>query len=66
MNISVLWQKETKMMEIPEKSSIENLLDKIGINPETVVVMMNGEVTPEYEALSKGDKIEIIEIVSRG
>ncbi len=66
MNISVLWQKETKMMEIPEKSSIENLLDKIGINPETVVVMMNGEVTPEYETLSKGDKIEIIEIVSRG
>ncbi len=66
MNVRVLWREETKSVEVPEKSSIENVLDKMGINPETVVVMRNGEVTPEFETVSNGDEIEIIDIVSRG
>lgn len=66
MNVRVLWRDKTKSVEVPEKSSIENVLDKMGINPETVVVTRDGEVTPEFEAVSNGDEIEIIDIVSRG
>ncbi|MCK4497189.1 MAG: MoaD/ThiS family protein [Candidatus Aenigmarchaeota archaeon] len=36
------------------------------INPETVVVLRNGEVVPDFEELENKDRIEILDIVSRG
>lgn len=66
MNVKVTLEGKWKDVKIPEKSSIGNLLEKLCINPETIVVLRNGEVTPEFEKLSKRDKIEIIDIVSRG
>jgi len=66
VNVKVLLSGKTRTLKMPEKSSIENLLEELEINPETVVVLRNGEVVPDFERLSKGDRIEIIDIVSRG
>jgi len=57
---------KSKIIKMPGKSRLENLLEKLEINPETVVVLRNGEVVPEFEKLSNKDRIEIIDIVSRG
>lgn len=66
VNVRVCSEGKTKMIKMPEKSSIENLLEKLEINPETVVVLRNGEVVPGFETLSNKDRIEILDIVSRG
>ncbi len=46
--------------------SIEKLLKKMGINPEIVIVSVNGEITPDNEKVKAGDKVEIIKVVSGG
>ncbi len=66
VNVRVCSEGKTKMIKMPEKSSIENLLEKLEINPETVVVLRNGEVVPDFEELENKDRIEILDIVSRG
>jgi len=66
VNVKVSFAGKSRTIKMPEKSSIENLLERMEINPETVVVLRNGEVVPDFERLAKGDRIEIIDIVSRG
>lgn len=51
---------------VPSRSSIYSLLARLGINRETVVVRLNGKIAAESEKLAKGDKLEIISIVSGG
>jgi len=66
VNVRVCLAGKTRALKLPEKPSIENLLEKLGINPETVVVLRNGEVVPDFEELENKDRIEILDIVSRG
>ena len=65
-NLKVCLAGKIRVVKMPEKSSVENLLEQLGINPETVVVLKNNEVVPDFETVSGKDKIEIIDIVSRG
>ncbi len=46
--------------------SVEDLLSQLSINRETVLVKVNGELTPETARLEKGDSVEILEVVSSG
>lgn len=66
VNIRVCLSGKIKTIKMPEKSSIENLLEKLEINPEIVVVLRNGEVVPDFEELENKDRVEILDIVSRG
>lgn len=66
VNIRVCLSGKIKTIKMPDRSSIENLLENLCINPETVVVLRNGEVVPDFETLSNKDRIEILDIVSRG
>ena len=66
VNIKVCVEGKTKIVKMTGKASVENLLEKLCINPETVVVLKNKEVVPDFEAVSGKDKIEIVDIVSRG
>ncbi|UCD07504.1 MAG: MoaD/ThiS family protein [Candidatus Aenigmatarchaeota archaeon] len=66
VNVKISYMGKTRTLNMPEKSSIENLLEKLEINPETVVVLKNGEVVPDFEMLSNKDRVEILDIVSRG
>ncbi|MEE8401222.1 MAG: MoaD/ThiS family protein [Candidatus Hydrothermarchaeaceae archaeon] len=53
-------------MKIENDTTVEKILEKLGINRETVVVSKNGEITIEEDTLKKGDEIEIIKIISGG
>ena len=48
------------------KKTAEELLEEQGINPETVVVKLNGRIVPDNEELHEGDIIELIGAESRG
>ena len=48
-----------KSMNIPEDSSVEDLLRELEMNPESVIAMVNGEVVMEDEPLEEGDKVDL-------
>jgi sulfur carrier protein ThiS len=66
LSIKVCIAGKSRVLKFTGRVSVENLLERLCINPDTVVVLRNGEVTPEFERLSEGDRVEIIDIVSRG
>jgi len=66
MQIKVLFRDKDKKIEMDEKKKIEDLLNKIKVNPETVVIKLNGKIVPEEDKLKDGDKLELIDFVSSG
>ena len=59
-----VYGKEKKLDTGPV--TIENLLRKEGMNPESFLVKKNGDFVPSEERLNDGDEIELINIVSSG
>lgn len=57
VNVSDLGIKEAR---------ISDVLKKLKINREMVVVAKNGVITPESEKAQAGDELEIITVVSGG
>jgi len=47
-------------------SNVRDVLEKLGINPVTVIVTRNNELVTEETTLKKGDSIKIISVVSGG
>lgn len=58
------FEKETR--EIDFCGKIVELLKRQNINPETVVVLKNGEVICEDERVNDEDELELISVVSGG
>ncbi len=52
--------------EFTERLSVRRLLERLGLLPETVVVVKNGEIVTEDEMLDPGDEVELIRVVSGG
>ncbi|MFH0889623.1 MAG: sulfur carrier protein ThiS [Candidatus Aenigmatarchaeota archaeon] len=65
MKIEVVWSGTTKKVETKSRT-IESLLKELGINSETVIVSVNGEIVPESQKIRKNDRIEILKVVSGG
>jgi len=55
-----------KDKEIEFSGKIKELLKKENINPETIVVIKNGEVISEDERVKNEDELELISVVSGG
>lgn len=45
---------------------IEEILRKLGINPEEVIVAKNGTIVPEEETASGSDELKIVRFVHGG
>jgi len=53
--------------EIDESCSrIEDILKKLGINPEEVIVAKNGRIVPEEETAGGHDELKIVRFVHGG
>ena len=59
-----------KLREIPDGSTIRDLLDGVGWKPQWVVVERNGEPVERsafaLTALAEGDRLEIVRAVAGG
>ena len=57
-------------MEAPERSTVESLLQQLGISRDRVAVERNADIVPkagyEKQLLSDGDRIEIVHFVGGG
>jgi len=54
-----------KTIEVEEGSTYSDILAELGINPETVVVMVEGRPVPIDDVVDSG-RIDILRIISRG
>jgi sulfur carrier protein len=54
-----------KTIEVEEGSTYSDILTELGINPETVVVMVDGRPVPIDDIVDSG-RIDILRIVSGG
>lgn len=57
-------------VETAEQSTVEGVLQQLGIGRERVAVELNGDIVPkagyDTQLLSDGDKIEIVHFVGGG
>ena len=66
MKVFVSYKGKKEIVQLKEKSSVRQLLEKMEINPETVLVGRKGEIIPETEQIRDKDRIELIRTVSGG
>ena len=64
MKIKVIFEKEKshRTVEVRREQTIESLLKEMKVNPQTVIVVKNGEVVTEQEILSDGDELKVLSV----
>lgn len=63
--MKVFIEKENKTKDVKAKT-IKELFEKLRINPETVLTVVNDELVTEDKKLSDKDSVKILEVVSGG
>ena len=63
--VNVFMQREKKRIEI-DACSVRELLNKLKLNPGTVIIAKNNEVVIEDELLNSDDDIRIVPVISGG
>ncbi|MEM5812714.1 MAG: MoaD/ThiS family protein [Candidatus Aenigmatarchaeota archaeon] len=64
MKVKVFIEKGKRniLVEVPEGKTIEFILNRLRINPQTVIPVKNGEIVTEQEPVSSGDSLKILSI----
>lgn len=52
--------------EVNPGYTVKSCLEKIGINPETVLAIRQGELITEDEILLEGEEIKLVAVISGG
>ncbi len=57
---------EDREWEIKRRMNVLRFLEREGINPEEVLVLVNGRVVTEDAVMEPQDRVEILLVLSRG
>lgn len=67
MNINLFIERNNSTQNINfNGTTVRELLQSQHINPETVIVVREGEVLTEKEILHENDKVELLSVISGG
>ena len=66
MTVSVVYQGKKHVVAVGKSPLVKDILQKMNINPDIVLVAKNGEIVLETEKIAETDKIEIIRTISGG
>ena len=66
MQVKVIFGEENLTEDIPENFTIKDLLKKLEIPSETVVVKRNEAIVIEEMLIQEGDTLEIIKVIFGG
>lgn len=64
MNVYI--EKDDKQLVFKGNKNVKELLNRLKINPSTVIIVKNNEVVLEDELLSDSDEIKILSVISGG
>ena len=68
MQISVFFDRENKekTIEVGGNASVKDLLNKMNVNPVTVIVSRDNNIITEDEKVNDNDKIRLFSVISGG
>ena len=66
MDFKLKYKDIEEVKELKENYTIRNLLDELGLSPQTVVAKQNGDLTIEESVINDGDEISIVQIIYGG
>jgi len=68
MTVTLFNNTDNKEVEVPfvRGDTVLDILERAGINPETVLVKKKDSIIPDDEELEDGDSITVMKIVSGG
>ncbi len=65
MKINVFIERENKNIEV-EATTIPELLNKLNINRETVLIVKNNQLITDKAPLNNNDNIKLLSVISGG
>ena len=63
--VKVFIEKENKKLDA-EAKDIEELMKKLNINKEEVIVVRNNQLAPRNEKLNDSDEVKFLSVISGG
>jgi len=66
MKIEVSMSNERKIIQMEDGTTGEDLISKLGVSPDEVILVVNGRPIPYTSKLEDGYKIKIIQVASGG
>jgi len=66
ITIELSRSKETREIDLKKGSTVKEVLKKINIKPDTIIVIRKDEPIPIDEELINGERLKILEISSSG
>ncbi len=62
---AVMDDGSVRELDVDRKTIVE-VLSLLGINPEEVIVAVNGKVVSEYGSVGRGDELKVVRIIHGG
>jgi len=66
LKIEVLSNGRTAQHELPEGSTVEDLLSKLNCHPDAYIVTKDSKPIPITRRIEDGDKVKLIKVASGG
>ena len=66
IRVNISRSDDTKEINVEKDSTIQNLLDKLNLKPDTVIVLRNNIPLPIDEVLEEDQELSIIQVSSGG
>jgi len=63
--VKVFVEKENKRINLRAKD-IDEIMKKLNINKEEVIIVKNNELTPRNERLKNSDELKFLSVISGG
>jgi thiamine biosynthesis protein ThiS len=64
--VIIVFEKDNSTKKLSFDGTVEELLKRLKINPETVIVARNKTIVDETEQLNNDDTITILNVISGG
>jgi sulfur carrier protein ThiS len=66
ISVDVSYLGKKSRVSVKGSAKVGEILEKIGINKEAVIVRKGQEIVPDNESLKDRDRIEVLRIISGG
>ena len=64
--MKVLLRNPSRELDLADVRSVSALLRRLDVNPESVLVIVNGTLVPRDAELSENDSVEVRPVISGG